>query len=216
MLFLSILPVILLPLSISSSIKNEAINSINISKYNWFDNMDKLIWLEDNGKISISSDLRYNDEFLSDKVYLKQDNGYILDDIIYLDDVNDKIYLINTSNQYLKIRYYDLREQIMENVHYCTINSCNERAYINCTPYRCSLFMDEIRNILYLSTESAYFYLNLYTLELNQFSWDIYAHSFVVYDDYIYFIESDIGILRKPLSTFDDINHSVDTVIDNN
>eukprot|EP01084_Bolivina_argentea_P098041 176234_1 len=196
-----------------SSIQNEVINSINISKYNWFDNTDKLIFLEGNGKISISS---YDDAFLSDKVYLKEDNGYILDDIIYLDDVNDKIYLINTRNQYLKIRYYDLKEQIMEVVHYCTINSCNEEVYMNCTHYTCSLFMDKIRNILYLSTESEYFYLNLNTLESNQCSWDKYqyAHSFVVFDNYIYFIESNIGILRKPLSTVGGISRLVNIVID--
>eukprot|EP01084_Bolivina_argentea_P098039 176227_1 len=209
LLFLLIL--ILLPLL--SSIQNEVINSINISKYNWFDNTDKLIFLEGNGKISISS---YDDAFLSDKVYLKEDNGYILDDIIYLDDVNDKIYLINTRNQYLKIRYYDLKEQIMEVVHYCTINSCNEEVYMNCTHYTCSLFMDKIRNILYLSTESEYFYLNLNTLESNQCSWDKYqyAHSFVVFDNYIYFIESNIGILRKPLSTVGGISRLVNIVID--
>eukprot|EP01084_Bolivina_argentea_P048149 88734_1 len=200
---------LLSPFTASNVISNANINS-QIMETNWFDGSDRLIWMENNRKIIVSSDLSYGPQFLFNKKYVFSDYN----NLIHFDNVNYKIYLINSQQQNVTIIRYDLTDKTAEDLYFCTKLKCNDDVSVlmNCSANTCPLYVDGNINIMYFGTPFGFFYLDLNTLSFNQFAWsktDTYKYNsygkLAVYDNYLYFVANGIGILRKQLLKFEAI-----------
>eukprot|EP01084_Bolivina_argentea_P015472 28950_1 len=178
-----------------------------IDAIDWFDGNERLIWIDTDNKISVSSNISYDNTFLPSQTYLL-DGLY---DGMHLDNINDKIYLIDSKSQlYVRIFYYDLKTKDIMDVYHCKTKKCKD-VFSFCT--------DPNSNIMYFATSYGLFYFDPTTDYTDEFSLNYHhssdsIHKLAIYDKYLYVCVSGSDILRLTLSSIHNVNTNISNFVD--